>query len=409
MWRDEDEALLARLTDEVAFERLFRHQAGPDARPPTRGAGLCAALRKLSGGERAVIHCAAPGGKLDLLLPLLEPARQIDAPAELLHHLALHHAALADAAPALQPDAFVRSVTAWLALGREEGYLRDLGKAIMDDESLSRMGLARVMQDALLGCIEDLGERARLGARDLTDEAQRALVALGRVPEAARIARASEGLGDRASRRASSLVAVAVEEALAPVLAAFTEATAQGDPSAAEGATMLGRFASVWRWSGEDESVEHAAIEQATPIAWAFYRASRWDDLRTLLAPIAPLVDSLARRIEGDPSRIAYAARAAQMLVFRSDVVRTVKETMELLDWALRICPTHRNARLMKANTLCDQALRLLPGARAPTRTGHDEAAGLIDQAEQIYPGATRLPEAKKRLGEARKLLGIRP
>ena len=403
VWRDEDEALLARLTVEIAFERLCRAQAGQDDRPPARGAGLCAVLRRLPGGNEAVE--AARADKTDALREHLEPARQIDPPPELLHHLALHHASLADLTTTT-PDAFVRSITAWLALGREETYLRHLGEAVTGS-ALPREDLDRALVDAPLWCIDDLGERARLGARDLTTSAQRALAALGRVHEAARIARAPEALAERAARRATSLVAVAVEEALAPVLAVFTEATAKSEPSAAEGAAMLGRFVAVWRWSGEDESVEHAAIEQATPLAWAHYRASRWDALRELIAPVAPLVDSLARRIEHDPSKLAYAARAAQMLVFRSDVVRTDRETLELLDRAIAICPTHRNARLMKANTLCDQALRLLPGARAPTRQDHDKAAAFIDRAEQLYPGATRLPEAKKRLGEAKKLLGI--
>ena len=405
VWRDEDEALLTRLTDGIVFERLFRHQAGPDARPPSRGAGLCAALRRLPGGHEAVE--AARTGKLEPLLDLLEPARQINPPPELLHHLALHHARLADTTAA-STDAFVRSITAWLALGREGRYLKGLGEAVTGG-ALPRQDLDRALTDAPLWPIGELGERARAGARDLTADAQRALFALGRVPEAARIARAPDALAERATRRACSLVAVAVEEALAPVLAAFIEATTKGDPSAVEGAALLGRFVAVWRWTGEDESVEHAAIEQATPLAWAHYRASRWDDLRTLIAPVAPLVDSLARRIEDDPSKLAYAARAAQMLVFRSDVVRTEQETLVLLDRAIAICPTHRNARLMKANTFCDQALRLLPGARAPTRADHDKAAGLIERAEQIYAGATRLPEAKKRLGEARKLLGIHP
>jgi len=404
VWREEDEALLTRLTDEIVFERLFRAQASAGARPPARGAGLCAALRRLPGGSEALVE-ATRGGKLEPLLALLEPARQIDPPPELLHHLALHHAALADAA-ASSTDAFVRSITAWLALGREDRYLRELGEAVTGG-ALARQDLDRALADAPLWPIEELGERARNGARDLTADAQRALAALGRVPEAARIARAPEALAERAARRATSIVAVAVEEALAPVIAAFTEATTHGDPSASVGASLLNRFVAVWRWSGEDESVEHAAIEQTTPLAWAHYRASRWDDLRTLIAPVAPLVDSLAKRIEEDPSQLAYAARAAQMLVFRSDVVRTEQETIVLLDRAITICPTHRNARLMKANTLCDQALRLLPGARAPTRADHDKAAGLLERAEQIYPGATRLPEARKRLGEARKLLGI--
>ncbi len=410
VWREEDEALLARLTDEIVFERLFRAQAGSDARLPPRGAGLVAALRKVPGGDEAVE--AARVGPILPLAERLELLRPFEAPPELLHHLALHHARLAHLAAADPKgnviEASFRSITAWLALGRDGRYVRELGEAVTGG-ALAKADLDRALAEAPLWALEDLGARAREGARELSMEAHRALATLRRVPEATRLARAPEELAARAARRASSLVAVAVEEALAPVLTAFAEATAQGEPRATEGAALLGRLVSVWRWSGEDESVEHVAVEQATPLAWAHYRASRWDDLRTLIAPVAPLVDSLARRVETDPSQLAYAARAAQMLVFRSDVVRTEAETMALLERAIAVCPTHRNARLMIANAFCDQALKLLPGARPPTRRDHDTAASLLERAEQMYPGSTRLPEAKKRLAQAKKLLGIEP
>jgi hypothetical protein len=126
-----------------------------------------------------------------------------------------------------------------------------------------------------------------------------------------------------------------------------------------------------------------------------------------LIEPIWPLVDSLTRRIEADPTKVAYAARCAQMLVFKADVVRTEAETTAIAERALRICPSHRNTRLTLAHSLCEQALRLLPGARAPTHQSCASAEAMIQRAESLYPSTTRLPEAQKRLAEAKKLLGI--
>jgi hypothetical protein len=128
-----------------------------------------------------------------------------------------------------------------------------------------------------------------------------------------------------------------------------------------------------------------------------------------LIEPVWPLVDSLTRRIETDPSKNAYAARCAQMLVFKADVARTEAETTAIAERALRICPSHRNTRLTLAHSLCEQALRLLPGARAPTHQGCASAEAMIKRAESLYPSAGRLPEAQKRLTEAKKLLGIAP
>lgn len=167
------------------------------------------------------------------------------------------------------------------------------------------------------------------------------------------------------------------------------------------------RFAAVWHWSGEDENVEHAAVDECTPLAWNHCRQSRWGDLGILIEPIWPLIDSLTRRIETDPSKIAYAGRCAQMLVFKADVARTEVETTAIAERALRICPSHRNARLTLAHSLCEQALRLLPGARAPTHHGCTTAEAMIKRAESLYSASSRLPEAQKRLAEAKKLLGI--
>lgn len=402
VWRQEDDALLARLTDEVAFERLVHAQMGNDAPVPWHAAGLCAVIRRAPGGIESID--AARAGNVAPLLASLDPARHLDGSPELLHHLALHHARIANAHH--DAEAFVRSMIAWLALARDARYLRELGEAVVG-AALPRADLESTLAAVPLWPIDDLGERARSGARDLTFASKQAISVLRRAAEVCRIAGVSSELETRVTRRANSLIASAIEDSITPLLTAIAETTAKGEPSAREGAALMQRFVAVWQWSGEDESVEIAAVDEATPLGWNHCRQSRWGDLGILIEPIWPLVDSLTRRIETDPTRVAYAARCAQMLVFKADTVRTEAETMAIAERALRICPSHRNTRLTLAHSLCEQALRLLPGARAPTHQSCASADAMIKRADSLYPSLARLPEAQKRLAEAKKLLGI--
>lgn len=405
-WRNEDEALLVRLLDESVIERVFQSQVGKDAQPPRRASSLIASLKKNPDGLAAV--AAAQEGNLGPLLEqICHPAKLASAGPELLHQLALFHAAVSEAKGG-SVDALLRSLTAWLRLVKEGRYLSELGKAVVAS-SLVAKDLEKALTEAALWPIDDLGKEARQGARELSPKAAASLATLRHVPEAATLAGAPEALSRLACEKAASLAALAIEEALTQPLQALTELATKPDPPAQEAHTLLKRLAAVWSWSGSDESVEHAAIEQTAPLAWAHYRASRWTELGMLIDPIWPLVDSLATRIKADPTKLAYAASTAQMVVFRSDVVNDRTKMMELLERALVICPTHRNTRLRIANELCNDALRLLPGRRAPTHQGYETAKTLITRAEQLYASANGLPEAQKRLLEAKNLLGIKP
>jgi hypothetical protein len=403
VWRQEDDALLARLTDEVSFERLGHAQLGKEAPVPWHAAGICAAIRRTPGGVEALDMARA--GNVTTLLASLDPARHLDGSPELLHHLALHHARIANATHH-DGDERLRSIIAWLALARHERYLRELGEAVVGS-ALPRADLERTISDVPMWPIDELGERARGGARDVTLASRQAVAVLRRVGEACRVAGVSSELETRVTRRAQSLLASAIEDAITPLLTAIAETTAKGEPSARAGANLLKRFFAVWQWSGEDESVEIAAVDEATPLGWSHCRQSRWGDLGILIEPIWPLVDSLTRRIEGDPTKVAYAARCAQMLVFKADTAHTDADILAIAERALRICPSHRNTRLTIAHSLCEQALRLLPGARAPTHQGCATAEAMITRADQLYPSLARLPEAQKRLAEGKKLLGI--
>jgi hypothetical protein len=120
-------------------------------------------------------------------------------------------------------------------------------------------------------------------------------------------------------------------------------------------------------------------------------------------------VDSLARRIRADPSRIAYAGPCAQMFVFRSEVERNADRQWELAERSLEVCPTHRNGRLVVSNLLVDRALHLLEPTHALTRQRCEAAASDIDRAEKLFPASKRLDEAKKKLAEARRIANVSP
>src|SRR5687768_1280221 len=123
MWRQDDEALLERLEDEILLERLWRFQAGAAEPPHPRAAGMITLVRALSGGREAIEEARA--GRFDAFFAKLLPARIAVLPPELLHHIALYYGSLADAltgvADAIEPalEARKRSLAAWLALGEE--------------------------------------------------------------------------------------------------------------------------------------------------------------------------------------------------------------------------------------------------------------------------------------------------
>ena len=406
MWRQEDAALLARLEDELLLRRLWRSQAGNAEPPHPRAAGMLGLVRQLPGGTEAVT--AALKGDLTALLGLLQPARFEGYSPALLHHVALYFSSVAGAIATSSPDAAVqarvRSMAAWLALGEEKRYLRTLAAAVAAP-AVRDPDLDRAAAEAPLGLLADLGLEAREGARDRTLTARSALRALGRAAEAGAIAGCAPAATKAVVRRAESLRAAAIDEALSPLLEAITEASTRGD-LAESGPDLLARVAGVWRWADEDEGVERFAIEQTTPIAWEVYRASRWPELRRLLDPIEPLVDRLARRIESDPSKIAYAASCAQMFVFRSEAHPTVERQLELAERSIKLCPTHRNGRLILAHLLCDLAMKAIEGPGWLTLADCDRAAAHITRAESLYPDSKALPPAKTKLEEVRLRVG---
>jgi hypothetical protein len=412
MWRGDDEALLARLEDERLLERLWRFHVGEQtAVPPPhpRASGLLAVLRRLPGGRDAA-DAALFQNDFRALGAMLEPASLAAFPPELCHHLAIYYARVADAVEPHSPDtgsvARTRSLGAWLALAEEGKYLSTLALEIAGG-AIPSADLGRVVDDVALSEIDELGRRADEGAVTQSYVGRAALRALARIGEAGRLAGASGPLLERARRRAQIRRATALDAALAPIGEALDDASAQNVVLARAG-EILGRAIPIWQWAEYDEAVEIFVVERVTDIAWEHYGASRWDALRMLLAPFAPMVDSLEARIHTDASRFAYAAPCAQMLVFRSELESTLPRQIEVAERVLLLHPTHRNGRLVMASYLCDSATRALDKSSVFVRASDlSLAEAQIERAEKLYPASKKIEPAKQKLAEAKRRIAV--
>jgi hypothetical protein len=411
VWRPEDEALLVHLEDEAAVARLWRLQAPEDAPAPAGAAfALAAAARKLSAGEAAVV-AAARGDARSLAARLLVD-RYRDLPGPFVHASAVYFGRLATAwtlAGQQGEDhaalASVRSMAAWLALDDERTYLASLGRRLAHGAKPEEA--ETMARTAALGFFDELRESALAGARELTPRAARALASLGRVQAAANLA----GLDATAARscvaRADSIRALVVDEALAPMSDEAAELKTRED-GGAHARPMLERVAAAWAWSGCDEAVEHFAMDQITELAWPIYKQSSWDTLRAMLTPCIPLFESMEGRILRDPIRhLAYAADCAQMFVFLSETEKDKSREWLLAERALRLCPSHRNGRLVMAHLCARRAIGLLDQTSFfSAKTDIAEATRLVQRAEDTYPQSKAIPEARQRLADARARWG---
>jgi hypothetical protein len=419
MWRVEDEVLLQRLEDEVLTERLFAFMVGAPQNPnwpsaehdvvaplPPRASGLVAEVRKLPSGAEVVR--AALDGDIGRLARFVETLSLRDAPPDLLHHLALIHAkaaaVLEQRAPEIAASAWVRSLAAWLALAEERNYLARLEDAVLGDAHRGRARDVGIPPErAPLELLADIARRADLAARDLGASGKAALLALARTDEAAQIAGAPPAAARRARAEAERRRNAAIEAALAVIGEGLDEASARGQ-LAAFGRTLLLRAVAVWTWTSNDEAVEHFVVDRIDKIGWELYRARSWDTLRYLLDPFRPMFDSLATRIERDPTQIAYAAGCAQMFVFLAEVDLVLARKLELAERAVRICPTHRNGRLVLASVLCDSAMEAMRAMVVFARRDElERVEALLARAASLYPETRELPEAKKMLDRVKR------
>lgn len=405
-WRPADEALLERLEDEVLVERLFALVLGDrgdaSVRLPARAGGLVAEVRKLPGAAEAV-RAALEGDTVRLAKHIDGvPLRRMSP--ELLHHLALFHgraaSALAKTAPEVAATSWTWALAFWLTLAEERAYLSRLEEAILGPTAAK--GTAIPPERVPLELVSELGRRAELAASELAPAGTAALLALARAGESARIAEVSpetaRSLRGECNRRRNA----AIESALRSIEDALDEANVQGALTTT-GRTIIIRAIAVWSWTGYDEAVEHFVVGQIDRIGWELYRSRDWTALRYTLDPFKPMFESLARRVEKDPSQLAYAAPCAQMHVFMAETEPSPAARLAFAERAVKLCPTHRNGRVVLASMLCDRAIDLLREMTIVKRSADvDRAEAMIDRAEKLYSRARELDEAKKKLNEVK-------
>ncbi len=433
-WRVEDEVLLQRLEDESVLEALFVSLVSPGTAERTprtserqgassgrgehdhderqsgerllagqlhpRAAGLVAELRKHALGA-AVVSMVLREGDVAHLASFIDDLVLAECAPELLHHLALFHAKVASAleqkASEAAAAAWCRSLAAWLALADERSYLTRLEEAVLGEAARPgrRVDLGPSPERMPLEVVAEIAGRADATARDLGAAGRAALLALARTDDAARMAGAPEAVARRVRAEAERRRNAAIEAALVVIGDGLDEANVRGE-LASSGRTLLLRAIPVWSWTSHDEAVEHFVVDRIDKIGWELYRARSWEALRYLLDPFRPMFDSLAARIERDPSQIAYAAACAQMFVFLSEVDPHVPRRLALAERAVKICPTHRNGRLVLASALCDEAIHAMRAMVIFARKDElERVQGLLERAESLYPQTSELAEAK--------------
>ena len=404
MWRPEDDALLQRIEDELVMTAVWRRETGGAKPLHPRAAGLVAMLRTLPGGA-AVIESAGPAltaeptaGLPDPegLSRLLRPSSMAGLPGPLLHHLAVFHERVAGVASSdVAFGAQLRAMAAWFAMTHDDDYLKSVIEGALGDVSHDDLQAHRNL--AMRRPLDTLGRDARAGARDLAQAATAALRALAATEEAARLAGLTRAQSRPLVVHAERLRAGAIDAALAPVANTIVDIVAR-NAHETDGPAAMERIVRVWHWSGWDEHVERFAVDEATPVAWTVYqRETGYAQLRRLITPLVPLVERLARRVEVDPTAIAYAAPTAQIHVFCSEMTTDLAERVRLAERAVSICPSHRNGRYILASLLCMLVSRRLD--RGFWMMGdRTELERRLDRAESLDPNCKALPALRERM-----------
>ncbi|MEM9069127.1 MAG: hypothetical protein AAGE52_11505 [Myxococcota bacterium] len=400
VWRPDDEALLARLENEDLLVRLWNELAPSGAPPPhPRAAGMLHLLRESSQGERAA--AAALDGDWKPLRALLHAPSLAGQRPELLHHLALFFDALATAHRKGERaiDAHVRSTAAWLALAAQGTYLAGLANSVAG-EDLSDEERTEAVERVPTASLERLAAEGQSVAGDCGPEAELALRTFAAIDDAVRVSGCSGRVIDHAKERAVRLRTELIDVTVGALTEAFDDAGTQAPGEAHF--LLFERGAQTWKWALQDVDLETFLIDRALPIGWELYHAKKWHSLRRVGEALRGAVDSLARRIESDDAMFPYAARCAQMLVFRAETQPRFEDQLRSAERAVALCDTHRNGRLVLADLLAERAIRTLQGAGWQRTNALQRARADIDRAKELWPQGAKIitaEDAYKRAG----------
>jgi hypothetical protein len=386
------QALLTVLEDRLLLEAMLPILKGAPLVPEDHGEHARALPQALAAaGARAPLLAAWRAGPFGPLAALLEPLSVEPPSPEVAHHLALLHARFAETTAEHERalSHLERSLVLWLRLWGEGSYLAALGAKIAGD------GAPAILAGLPVALLEPLAAALRLGRREPTPAARRAMAVL----------RAAGGLAARAGlpdERRADVAALAAGLRGAVVREVLDEArimAEQIDPLRApheERAAPFHLVLTFTSWAGFDPETLVFLLDQAQDQAWELYRAHRMPDVRALLAPLRPAIDELEARIAKDTGLLAYRALSAQMFTFLGETEGDLRAAIALLERAVAVCPTHRNARLILAGFLLEDATRKLAGlptiglfgAGEVRRRGLDELRRLRDRALELWPEA---------------------
>ena len=407
-----DRALLERLEDESLLERVFRAQMGlPEARRAPaapvamapRAAGLWVALRETVAGSEAITRARA--GDLTAVHALLNAPMDATSPPRLLHHVALFFGSATEAAWGQGATAEraatleLRALDAWALLLTEAQYLKQLAERVAGT-TLPRAEQDAAIDAAALERVSALGKRVGAGAEARTNDARAALETLRRIEAHRFPADAAEGAVKRLRTESTRLLRQALDGALSGLADRLAQAEADPNGLRAECA-VLGDAAQLYAWSGGDWFIALFTLERAQTIGWTIYKAKQWPVLGELCETLRPMVDAAALRVESDPSALPYSSLVAQMLVFRAEMGTVLATRVADGERALRLCDTHRNARVILADLLAERASNTLDSTGV---LGRDAAMAKartdLDRADQLWAGLPRVASLRKRLDQ---------
>jgi hypothetical protein len=178
----------------------------------------------------------------------------------------------------------------------------------------------------------------------------------------------------------------------------FAQAEADPDGLRVE-REILGDAAALYAWSQGDWYVALFTLERAQTTGWSIYKAKQWPALGALCETLRPMVNDAAERVETDPSALPYSSLVAQMLVFRAEMGSVLATRILDAERALRLCDTHRNARVILADLLAERANVTLDSTGVLGRDAAlADARRDLDRADQLWAGLPRVASLRKRL-----------
>jgi len=171
--------------------------------------------------------------------------------------------------------------------------------------------------------------------------------------------------------------------------------------------------------AGMQEPLTLWVIETTVRWAWPLYKGEGHGRLEALVAATRPFGTHLESLLLRGVGAFGRQAMCADYLLFVADFASGEEED-RLQQRALKVCPNHRNARLMLSyRRLHDAHLQLIrletsepleryvPGLSRGLEEAVERAAAAIALAEELFPANERLPDYVARLARARARLGL--